>query len=877
MTYANRGPQHSGQSYSYSGASHSKLSPEEQQKAERERQKQEQQNKQEKARHEKYAVDREKGIFHPGDPQTKTRHVSQEKCDAGAGKMPQAEMERRLNAGLMPPEMVALVNTVEQLKDPANQLPPVYSTTYQAQPTPQAAQTKGSLTPQAETPKVAQKTPTEAQPGLSRQKQRWQLSGTKAGETITVTQDPQRPDKYSYKIQFDGKPPKYGSLTAKELAQVDLHGGDGRDIIALIGRMPEGMKVYGDGGNDSVLKTEGNETLAIDGGKGVDQMFTTTVQATNRPGFDPTPETPVQQFQRELKENARSALQSNRDRLKTQEQRYQDPNPNSPQWQSLWQAVSTRQALDQKRRSLSHERERIKQLLAMPDALPKKARLMVSEAEYLQDPVARRYEQLSGRLAAIPGEIEQLKHSKLELEYEFPALSAIAHESKNTRENNQAILGRIPQKFGEIRHSIDDLDHQIQNDPKVALRLDKVVERTLAAGVSFEQGNGSQEMAQVNEWLKTEGFWKNAATGAGVVATGIAGVASLLNPEVGLLRWGAVALGFGTAAAQLPDALIDDRAAQAQRGGAQQVTSLDPDTARGNLVLGGVNVVLAGLDVGLQPEVLKGVTKIPALTQLGVRLSRENLTQVMRAVRAKSVNNPEWMEIVQNLRSEVNDPSVWEQIQKTVTNIGSQDLLPKMGRASLQVEASGLGNISEQGSGINAQTPMRAETKNPDGLPVSATVTKKLAELKKAIKINEPGSGAHRQARWELYKLEGGEWEYQRWLNTYEANLSKSTTANEVVNTYQQKLGWGKTEVTVNVEGSSRRLDIADIKTKKGLEIKKYENGYISATEDIRWEIERDANLVKNKWDITWVLLDTKPSQPLLELLKNANIKVRYN
>jgi hypothetical protein len=156
MTYANRGPQHSGQSYSSFGASHSKLSPEEQQKAQLEQKKLEQQNKLEKARHQKYAVDREKGIFHPGDPQTKTRHVSQDACDAGAGKMPPAEMERRLKAGLMPPEIVGLAATVEQLKDPANKLPPFESKALKGQPTPQAEQTKGPITPQAETPKVAQ-------------------------------------------------------------------------------------------------------------------------------------------------------------------------------------------------------------------------------------------------------------------------------------------------------------------------------------------------------------------------------------------------------------------------------------------------------------------------------------------------------------------------------------------------------------------------------------------------------------------------------------------------------------------------------------------------------------------------------------------------
>jgi Bacterial CdiA-CT RNAse A domain len=526
-----------------------------------------------------------------------------------------------------------------------------------------------------------------------------------------VTQDPNRPERYSVRIETHGKVTGNVSITAEELNRLDLHGGDGRDVIALIGQMPEGIRVYGDAGQDTILKTEGHEKLSIDGGKGVDRVLTAT-QRSNRSEFDLTPETPVQQFQRELKENARTALQSNRDRLKSQEQRYQNPNPNSPQWKALWNAASTREALDLKAKSLHQEQEQIKAALAKPDALPKHSRLTVSEAEYRKDPAAQRYEQLSDRRAAIPRELEQLKQSKLELEYEFPALSAMGQESKNTRENNQAILGRIPQKFGEIRHSIDDLDHQIQDDPKVALRLDKVVEQTLAAGVSYEQGTGAPEVAQVNEWLKAEGFWKHTMTGAGIAATGVAGVASLFNPEVGLLRWGAVALGFGTAAAQLPDALIDDRAAQAQRGGAQQVTSLDPDTARGNLVLGGVNLVLAGLDVGLHPEALRGLVKIPALTQLGVRLSQKNLSQLIRAVQAKSINNPEWMAIIEDLRSEVSDPSLWEQIKATIQRV------PLNKGAGHQLEAPGVGQIAD-GKGFEPNQPMRMQEKDDRSAPNS--------------------------------------------------------------------------------------------------------------------------------------------------------------
>jgi stress-induced morphogen len=130
MTYANRGPQHSGQNYSFGSTSstfsqQSSLSPEEQKQAEAkaplEREKLEQQDKREKARHEKYAVDREKGIFHPGDPQAKIVEIT----DPAKKGMSRAEQERRIKDGSLPPEFADLHALIESRKDPANQRPPV--------------------------------------------------------------------------------------------------------------------------------------------------------------------------------------------------------------------------------------------------------------------------------------------------------------------------------------------------------------------------------------------------------------------------------------------------------------------------------------------------------------------------------------------------------------------------------------------------------------------------------------------------------------------------------------------------------------------------------------------------------------------------------
>lgn len=87
----------------------------------------------------------------------------------------------------------------------------------------------------------------------------------------------------------------------------------------------------------------------------------------------------------------------------------------------------------------------------------------------------------------------------------------------------------------------------------------------------------------------------------------------------------------------------------------------------------------------------------------------------------------------------------------------------------------------------------------------------------------------------------------------------------------------GKREVTVDVELNgetvNRRLDIADPKTQRGVEVKS--GDYFSRTEDIMYEIERDKQLVLDGWDIEWKI-NGNASQPLLDELKDAGIKVNH-
>jgi hypothetical protein len=137
------------------------------------------------------------------------------------------------------------------------------------------------------------------------------------------------------------------------------------------------------------------------------------------------------------------------------------------------------------------------------------------------------------------------------------------------------------------------------------------------------------------------------------------------------------------------------------------------------------------------------------------------------------------------------------------------------------------------------------------------------------IPAGAAGSAEHKAAAWKAYQERGGEWSYERWSNVYEQNMIQAREANKIADAYQSTLGWGKREVTVDAGGQARRLDIADVATKRGVEVK---SGYTTLDAEIRSEIARDKILVEQGWDIQW-RFEGKASKPLLEELKNAGIK----
>ena len=138
----------------------------------------------------------------------------------------------------------------------------------------------------------------------------------------------------------------------------------------------------------------------------------------------------------------------------------------------------------------------------------------------------------------------------------------------------------------------------------------------------------------------------------------------------------------------------------------------------------------------------------------------------------------------------------------------------------------------------------------------------------------EPGTPEHKQMRWEEYQENGGKLDYDSWSKKYDVCMQNATKGNAAADAYMEDIGWGKREVTVetslsNGDKVSRRLDIADAATQRGIEVKS--GNYFSLDKNIAYEVERDAALVQDGWSIEWHI-DGKASQPLLDALKEAGI-----
>jgi hypothetical protein len=102
--------------------------------------------------------------------------------------------------------------------------------------------------------------------------------------------------------------------------------------------------------------------------------------------------------------------------------------------------------------------------------------------------------------------------------------------------------------------------------------------------------------------------------------------------------------------------------------------------------------------------------------------------------------------------------------------------------------------------------------------------------------------------------------------------MTRPTVANQPVLDYHAQLGWGRRQVDVATPQGVRRLDIADEAGFRGVEVK---SGYIRMSPELRSQIDRDAWLIRQGWDIEHHFAPgSRASQGYLDACRQAGIRV---
>lgn len=104
----------------------------------------------------------------------------------------------------------------------------------------------------------------------------------------------------------------------------------------------------------------------------------------------------------------------------------------------------------------------------------------------------------------------------------------------------------------------------------------------------------------------------------------------------------------------------------------------------------------------------------------------------------------------------------------------------------------------------------------------------------------------------------------------YDRNLLRARKANAAADEVRAKLGWGEREVTVELKDGIRRLDIADLRTNRAVEVK---TGYQTLNKGNRLQVERDQVFVEQGWTIQWYFRG-RASRGLVKPLNDAGIRI---
>lgn len=284
-----------------------------------------------------------------------------------------------------------------------------------------------------------------------------------------------------------------------------------------------------------------------------------------------------------LKANALAQLQKNRLRLGEIEQQYTRAPRRSKKWQRL-------RLMIEKDKRLSKHQIRFESNAAFA-RIPVRARDRAGEPDDSKE-----------RAANWERQANEVKAVRARLRAEYPPLGVLDTDEIELSTRHNTVLGRIKAGFADIRNVIGVVHTKVHEEDVPLNKLGPIVDQTLKQmGIGKEKRNTGDPMSvAVLDWLDGQDQSESIITWVGTVLTIALGVAAFFASGGTAILLGAAggAIGFGTAAYEFERADdLHDAARTSQAGGGNLVA--DPEAARFHYIMAWVNLVLAGLDLGL--------------------------------------------------------------------------------------------------------------------------------------------------------------------------------------------------------------------------------------------------------------------------------------
>ena len=359
----------------------------------------------------------------------------------------------------------------------------------------------------------------------------------------------------------------------------------------------------------------------------------------------------VAMFKGMLKANAFRQLEENEQKLFEEQKKYETDQKNNKNWIRLKQIIKQDQEL-KKREDILSDRYAISNgaLNRLNEILPQWEATKEMHTRYpkILENYRSQKASLEDQVPILKDLLETAKKARVRLRAEYPPLVVLDVEEidaekidvKEISDSNYNILirKRIVAGFDEIRQVISDVKTRIHEEDIPVNKLGPIVTETKEMMEVTEEKRemGDPLSVAVLDWLDSEDTTEAVITWVGTILSFILGVASIIASGGLSLFLGLAgsAIGIGTASYEFERA--DDLYSAAKAGEASGGHIVDPEEARFNYIMGWVNLVLAGLDIGIAAKsgttlfkagrITKGVANVRG-TEILANLAPENIVR----------------------------------------------------------------------------------------------------------------------------------------------------------------------------------------------------------------------------------------------------------